>query len=52
VFAVVEADFEKGVGLFIDDYTFCGDQVFCCQSVSPWGVGFELETITYPPPNT
>jgi hypothetical protein len=36
VFTVVELDFEEGVGLFVDDNALCGDQIFCCQSVSPW----------------
>jgi len=35
VVTVVELDFEKSVGLFIDDGALCGDQIFCCQLVSP-----------------
>ena len=35
---VVELDFEEGVGLFVDDDALSGDQVFCCQLVSPLGM--------------
>jgi len=35
MFAVVEADFEKGVGLLIDDNALGRNEIFCCQSVSP-----------------
>jgi hypothetical protein len=35
VVTVVELDFKEGVGLFIDDNALSGDQIFCCQLVSP-----------------
>ena len=33
VFAIIEPDFEKGVGLFVNDYAFRWNEVFCCQIV-------------------
>ena len=36
VFAVVETHFEEGVGLLIDNRALRRDQIFCCQSGSPW----------------
>jgi hypothetical protein len=35
VLAVIEADFEKGVGLLVNNDALCRNEIFCCQLVSP-----------------
>jgi hypothetical protein len=40
VLTVIELDFEKGVGLFIDDNALGRDEIFCCQLVSPSRIRF------------
>jgi len=42
VFAVIEAHFEKGVGLLVDNGALRRNQIFCCQSGSPWVVKVTL----------